>query len=142
MKTAFLSMVLACATAGASAATTFAGVPEPLGSTLGMHQVKAASWKNGVLRVQLQKNEVSELVYYTFVYHGVCSEQWHKPEAFNKMGLVRAEVLDATGAKGFAFDGDAAVCAEMGNMGKKFGNFIGERTSKCEAGQCTGGKRQ
>ena len=113
MQAAFLSLVLASATFAASAATPFAGVPEPLGSSLGMHQVKEASWKNGVLRVQLQKSEVSELVYYTFVYHGVCSEQWHKPEAFNKMGLVRAEVFDAAGAKGFAFDGDAAVCAEM-----------------------------
>lgn len=141
MKTAILSMALACTALGASAATPFAGVPEPLGSSLGMHQVKAASWNNGVLRVQLEKKEVSELVYYTFVYHGVCAEQWHKPAAFNKMGLVRAEVLDAAGAKGFAFDGDAAVCADMGNMGKKFGNFIGERTTRCEAGQCTGGKR-
>jgi len=129
-------MVLACATAGASAATSFAGVPVPLGSFLGMHQVKEASWKNGVLRVQLQKAEVSELVYYTFIYHGVCSEQWHKPEAFNKMGLARVEVLDAAGAKGFAFDGDAAVCAEMGSMGKKFGDFIGGRSSRCEAGAC------
>lgn len=136
MKTAIVSLALASAAVGATAATSFAGVPEPLGSFLGMHQVKEASWKDGVLRVKLQKTEVSELVYYTFVYHAVCSEQWHKPEAFNKMGLVRAEVLDAAGAKGFAFDGDAAVCAEMGSMGKKFGNFIGERTSKCEAGTC------
>ncbi|TXH86726.1 MAG: hypothetical protein E6Q78_16465 [Rhodoferax sp.] len=136
MKSAMLSMALACATVGAAAAAPFAGVPEPLGGSLGMHQVKEATWKNGVLRVQLQKAEVSELVYYTFIYHGICAEQWHKPEAFNKMGLTRTEVLDATGAKGFAFDGDAAVCAEMGSMGKRFGNFIGERTSKCEAGAC------
>jgi hypothetical protein len=141
MKTAFLTMALACATFGASAATPIAGVPEPLGSSLGMHQVKDASWKNGVLRVQLQKAEISELVYYTFIYHGICAEQWHKPAAFNQMGLVRTEVFGATGVNGFAFDGDAAVCAEMGNMGKKFGKFIGERTTRCEAGQCTGGKR-
>lgn len=142
MKTTLLSMALACATAGASASAPFAGVPEPLGSHLGMHQVKAASWNNGVLRVQLPNPAVSELVYYTFIYHGICAEQWHQPAVFNKMGLVRVEVLDAAGAKGFAFVGDAAVCAEMGNMGKKFGSFIGERTSKCEAGQCAGGKRQ
>lgn len=136
MRTTLLTMALACAMVGASATTPFAGVPEPLGSYLGLHQVKTATWKEGVLRVQLQKAELSELVYYTFIYHGVCAEQWHKPAAFDKMGLVRVEVLDAAGAQGFAFDGDAATCAEMGNMGKKFGLFIGERTRKCAAGIC------
>ncbi len=141
MKKTMLVCLFAGTTAAALAAAPFAGVPEPLGKSLGMHSVQSATMQGGVLRVQLNKPVLTELTYYTFVYHGICAEQWHSPTAFKQMGLKRVEVLDAAGVQGFAFDGDTSTCAEMGNLGKKFGVFIGERTTRCDAGQCTGGKR-
>lgn len=136
MRKSLCAVVLGLVGLTGAMAAPVAGVPEPLGSYLGLHHVKQAAMKDGVLRVQLEKAAVSELTYFTFIYHGICAEQWRKPAAFNAMGLKRVEVLDAAGASGFAFDGDAAVCAEMGNMGKKYGDFIRERTSACQMGKC------
>lgn len=136
MKRIIIACILGSAAAWSLAAAPLPNVPEPLNKSLTSHGVKSAAWDKGVLRVQLDKPAVSELVYSTFIYHGICAEQWRSTAAFNKMGLTRVEVLDAAGTQGYAFDGDAAVCAEMGNLGKKFGVFIGERTSKCEAGRC------
>lgn len=136
MKNGWMAAMLAWAVGSAAVAAPLAGIPEPLGSYLGMHQVKQASMKDGLLRVQLDKTDVSELTYFTFIYHGICAEQWRKPAAFNAMGLQRVEVFDAAGAKGFAFSGGDAVCAEMGNLGKKYGDFIRQRSTVCQAGQC------
>lgn len=131
-----VALLLGCSFAVAWAGTDFKNVPEPLQKTLGMHGVKNAAMEAGVLRVALHKTALTELTYSTFVYHGICADQWRNPEKFAKFGITRVEVLDAAGADGFAFDGDAATCADMGQMGKKFSSFIGERTSKCTAGVC------
>ncbi|MDT8992280.1 hypothetical protein RQP54_15515 [Curvibacter sp. APW13] len=137
MKKRLFAALLLSAAWSAQASAPLSGVPEPLGSYLGAHQVKQAAMKDGVLRVQLEKADVSELSYFTFIYHGICAEQWRKPAAFNAMGLKRVEVFDAAGAKGFAFDGDSAICAEMGSMGMKYGDFIRQRSTACQAGKCT-----
>lgn len=126
---------------GCFASVVFAGpvltnVSEPLSHSLRSDATKSAVMDAGVLRVILNKPTVSELVFYTFIYHDICAEQWRKPEQFAKAGLKRVEVLDAGGATGFAFDGDAATCAEMGQMGKNFRTFIGQRTTQCEGGRC------
>lgn len=133
--------MLCCSAVLAWAGTDFKNVPALLEKSLGMHSVKNAAMEAGVLRVALHKTTLTELTYSTFIYHGICAEQWRSPEKFAKYGITRVEVLDAAGAAGFAFDGDAATCADMGQMGKNFGTFIGQRTSKCAAGQCAAGKR-
>lgn len=120
----------------AFAGTELTNVPEPLNKSLRSEGTKSAAMDGGVLRVVLNKPVLSELAFFTFIYHDVCAEQWRKPEPFAKMGLKRVEVLDAAGTDGFAFDGDTATCADMGQMGKNFRTFIGQRTSKCEAGRC------
>lgn len=121
---------------GAVAGVDLKNIPEALQKPLAMHSVKSASMDGGVLRVALDKPVLTELTYSTFIYHGICAEQWRNPAKFAKAGVTRVEVLDAAGAAGFAFDGDAATCADMGQLGKSFGTFIGQRTSKCEAGRC------
>lgn len=120
----------------ALAGTTLKNVPEPLNHSLGSHGTKSAAMDGGTLRVVLNKPVLTELTYYTFIYHAICAEQWRAPEPFAKMGLKRVEVLDAAGAAGFAFDGDAATCADMGQMGKNFRTFISQRTAQCAAGRC------
>ena len=84
----------------------------------------------------MDKPEVSELVYSTFVFHSVCSQQWRHPQEFAGLGLTRAELLNATGTQGFAFDARGDVCAQMGEMGKNFRTFIAQRTVACAGGSC------
>lgn len=125
-----------CMAMVAIAGTELKNVPEPLNKSLVSHGIQSAAMDGSVLRVVLNKPVLTELTYFTFIYHGICAEQWRSPQTFAKMGLRRVEVLDAAGAAGFAFDGDSATCADMGQMGKNFRTFIGERTTKCEAGRC------
>ncbi len=120
----------------AYAGTELKKVPEPLGKTLGSHGTKSAAMEGGTLRVVLDKAALTELTYFTFIYHSICAEQWRSPETFAKMGLKRVEVLNAGGTDGFAFDGDAATCAAMGQMGMNYRTFISQRTTPCAAGRC------
>lgn len=133
----WIAMGLGWMAMAAWAGTELHNVPEPLNHSLRSEGTKSASMEGGVLRVILNKPALSELAFFSFIYHDICAEQWRKPESFAKMGLKRVEVLDAAGVAGFAFDGDTATCADMGQMGKNFRTFIGQRTSKCEAGRCS-----
>mgnify|MGYP003602013337 FL=1 len=101
-----------------------------------MHPIKSAQLDNGVLRLQMDKPAVSELVYSTFVFHNICAEQWHHPDQFAKLALAKVELLNASGQQGYAFDARGDVCVQMGQLGKKFGAFIAQRTVPCEAGVC------
>lgn len=127
---------LGCMAVAAFAGAELSKVPAPLNQSLASHSTKSAAMDGGVLRVVLNKPALTELAFFTFIYHDICAQQWRQPESFAKMGLKRVEVLNAAGADGFAFDGDAAVCADMGQMGKNYRTFIGQRTAKCEAGRC------
>jgi hypothetical protein len=98
--------------------------------------LKSVQLDNGVMRLQMDKPVVTELVYSTFIFHNICAEQWHNPEQFAKLALTRVELLNATGAQGFAFDARGDVCVQMGQLGKNFRTFIGQRTVQCEAGTC------
>lgn len=132
----WIALGLGCMAIAAFAGTDLKNVPEPLNRSLTSHGTNSAAMDGGVLRVVLNKPVLTELTYFTFIYHGICAEQWRAPEKFATMGLTRVEVLDASGAAGFAFEGTAATCADMGQMGKSFGTYIGQRTSRCEAGRC------
>lgn len=132
----WLVWACACFASVAFAGPVLTNIPEALNHSLRSEGTKSAVMDAGVLRVVLNKPELSELAFFTFIFHDICAEQWRKPELFAKTGLKRVEALDAGGATGFAFEGDAATCAEMGQMGKNFRTFIAQRTTPCEAGRC------
>ena len=90
----------------------------------------------GVLRAQLNKAEVTELVYQTFVFHNICAREWYEPQQFASLGLARVELLNAKGDQGFAFDTRGNVCTEMGRLGKNFRTFISQYTVACTASGC------
>lgn len=128
----------ACATATlAWAGVQFTNVPQAMHKPLGNHSLKAAQLDGqGVLRVQMDKPMVSELVYATFIYNGICAEQWRHPERFATLALAQVQVFDATAAQGFAFDARGDICVRMGRMGQNFHALIAERTVACSAGAC------
>jgi len=120
----------------AGTATEFKNVPAPLQKSLVHHGLKTAQLDNGVLRLQMDKPEISELVYTTFIYHGFCAEQWRSPERFTGVQLARVELLNTNNTQGYAFDVRGDVCEQMGQLGKNFRTFIGQYTVKCSAGAC------
>ena len=127
---------LGCVATVAFASMELKNIPEPLNQSLRLHGTKSATMEAGLLRVVMRQPTLTELTYYNFIYHGICAEQWRTPEKFAQIGLKRVEVLDAAGVAGFAFDGDATTCADMGQMGKNFRTFVDRYTAKCEAGRC------
>lgn len=98
--------------------------------------LKAAQMQNGVLRVLIAKPDVSELTYYTYVYHDICANQWRQPDVFAQWKLQRVEVFNASAAQGFAFDARGSACAEMGQMGMNYRTYMQQRTQVCQAGSC------
>lgn len=122
--------------AGNAMAVEYSNVDASLQKALGHTSLKAAHMNNGVLRVQLAKPDVSELTYYTYVYHDICAHQWRQPEVFAQWKLQRVEVFNDSAAQGFAFDARGSVCADMGQMGKNYRTFMQQRTQVCQAGTC------
>jgi len=131
-----LALLIATASTFAMAAPEFTNVPAPLQKSLSHHGLKTAKLDSGVLRLSMDKPEISELVYYTFVYHGFCAEQWRSPERFTGVSVNRVELFNTDGTQGFAFDARGDVCVQMGQMGKNYRTFIGQYTTRCTAGTC------
>lgn len=131
-----LALLLSAVCTLAVAETDLSHLPAPLNKSLRGNAIKSAQLDNGVLRLQMDKPAVSELVYSTFVFHNICAEQWHHPDQFAKLALAKVELLNASGQQGYAFDARGDVCVQMGQLGKKFGAFIAQRTVQCEAGVC------
>jgi len=131
-----LALLIGAACTLAFADTEYKNVPEHLQKSLRGNTLKSAQLDKGVLRMQMDKPEVTELVYSTFVFHNICAEQWHNPQQFAKLALARVELLNASGNQGFAFDARGDVCEQMGQLGKNFRTFIAQYTVKCEAGTC------
>ena len=131
-----LALLLSAVCTLAVAETDLNHLPAPLNKSLRGNAIKSAQLDNGVLRLQMDKPAVSELVYSTFVFHNICAEQWHHPDQFAKLALAKVELLNASGQQGYAFDARGDVCVQMGQLGKKFGAFIAQRTVPCEAGVC------
>ena len=135
MKT-LLAVLIATASTLAAAAPEFKNVPAPLQKSLSHHGLKSAELDQGVLRLRMDKPEISELVYATFVYHGICAEQWRSPERFVGVNLARVELLNTNASQGYAFDASGDVCVQMGQMGKNYRTLINQRSAKCEGGTC------
>ena len=131
-----LALLIGAASTLALAAPEFKNVPAPLQKSLAHHGLKTAQLDNGVLRLQMDKPEISELVYSTFIYHGFCAEQWRSPERFAGVPLNRVELLNTNSTQGYAFDVRGDVCVQMGQMGKNYRTLIGQHTVKCEGGAC------
>ena len=130
-----LLALLACATTTlAWANPDFKNVPPSMQKSL--HGISAAQFDGGVLRAQMNKPEVTELVYNTFVFHNICAREWYEPQQFASLGLARVELLNAKGDQGFAFDTRGNVCTEMGRLGKNFRTFISQYTVACTASGC------
>ncbi len=126
----------AFAACSAVAGTEFKNVEPSLQKALGSHGLKSAQMHDGALRVLMDKTEVTELVYATFVYHDICAHQWRQPQQFAQWGLTRVEVMNTNATQGFAFDARGTVCADMGHLGKNFRSFIQQRTTACAAQAC------
>ena len=131
-----LALLCGAASTLALAAPEFSNVPAPLQKSLAHHGLKTAQLDNSVLRLRMDKPEVTELVYATFIYHGFCAEQWRSPERFAGLTLTRVELLNTSGTQGYAFNVRGNVCEQMGQMGKNFRSFIAQRTVSCDAGTC------
>ncbi len=132
-----LALLAAAATCTlALAAPEFSNVPAPLQKSLAHHGLKTAQLDNSVLRLRMDKPEITELVYATFIYHGFCAEQWRSPERFAGLTLTRVELLNTSGTQGYAFNVRGNVCEQMGQMGKNYRSLITEHTVKCEGGSC------
>lgn len=129
-----------CASAACTlvfAEVQFTNVPEPMHKPLKNHNLKSAQLDSkGVLRVQINKPVVSELAYSTFIFNGICAEQWRNPARFATLALMRVEVFNAAAAQGFAFNATGDICTQMGHMGKNIHALIAERTVSCTAGAC------
>ena len=133
----YIVALLACAASTlALADSEFKNVPPLLHKSIQHGGVTAAQFDGGVLRAQLNKAEVTELVYQTFVFHNICAREWYEPQQFASLGLARVELLNAKGDQGFAFDARGEVCAETGKLGKNFGTFIGQYSVACTGGSC------
>ena len=132
----WLALLIGAASTLAFAGTEFKNVPETLQKSLQGNSLKTAQLDQGVLRLQMDKPVVSELVYSTLIFHNICGVQWHYPEQIAQFALKRVELLDAAGAQGYAFDTRGDVCVQMGQLGKNFRTFIAQHTVKCDAGIC------
>ncbi len=132
----FVALMACAASTLALADTAYMNVPPLLHKSIQAGGVTAAQFDGGVLRAQLGKSEVSELVYGTFIFHNICAKEWYEPQQFARLGLSRVELLNAAGNQGFAFDARGDVCTEMGKLGKNFRSFIGQHTVACTASGC------
>ncbi|MCE1249162.1 MAG: hypothetical protein LWW82_00335 [Comamonadaceae bacterium] len=132
-----LALLLAAASTLALAEPNMDQVPNVLRKPLLGNGLQAAQMNDkGVLRLQMGKPQVSELVYSSFIFHSICAEQWRHPKEFAQAGLTRVELLNADSSQGFAFDASGDVCERMGQMGQKYRELIGPRTSACSAKSC------
>ena len=132
-----LFALLACTACTLAAAdTAFTNVPPTLQKALHGSAIQSARLDAGVLRLQMDKPQVTELVYATFVFHSICAPQWRQPQAFAQAGLARVELLNADASQGYAFDARGDVCARMGQMGQNYRGLITQHTSACTAQSC------
>lgn len=133
----WLALLISAASTLAFAGVEFKNVPEAMQKPLSNHTLKTAEMdKAGMLRLQMDKPVLSELVYSNFIVHGICAEQWRNPERFASWALTRVEVFDASAAEGFAFDARGDICEQMGRMGQKIKPLVDQRSVVCQAGVC------
>lgn len=134
--TSAAAFFLAVASTLALAEPALDSVPEVLRKPLLGNGLKTAQMQQGVLRLQMDKREVSELTYSSFIFHSICAQQWRSPEAFAKVALARVELFNADASQGRAFDARGDVCERMGKMGQNYRSLITQNTVACTANAC------
>ena len=133
----WLALLISAASTLAFAGVEFKNVPEAMQKPLSNHKLKTAEMdKAGVLRLQMDKSAISELVYSNFIINGICAEQWRNPERFASLALTRVELFDASAAEGFAFDARGDICEQMGRTGQNVKILVDKRSVACNAGVC------
>ena len=133
----WLAFLFCAASTLAFAGVEFKNVPEAMHKPLSNHKLKAAELdKAGVLRLQMDRPAISEMVYSNFIIHGICAEQWRNPERFASLALTRVELFDASAGEGFAFDARGDICEQMGRTGQKLKPLVDQRSVVCHAGAC------
>lgn len=137
MKLRFFALATLGLAAGVCAAgTAFTQVEPTLQQALAHSQLESAQMKEGNLRVVLNKADLTELSYATFIFHDICAHQWRQPAVFAQWKIARVEVLARGAQQGYAFDARGSACADMGELGKNFRSFIMQRSKTCSAGVC------
>lgn len=137
MKLRFFAVATLGLAAGVCAAgTSYTQVEPTLQQALAHSHLESAQMNDGNLRVVVNKAELSELSYATFIYHDICAHQWRQPALFAQWKIARVEVMARGAQQGYAFDARGSVCAEMGALGKNFRSFIMQRSKTCGAGAC------
>ena len=133
----WLAFLISAASTLAFAGVEFKNVPEPMHKPFSNHKLKTVELdKGGLLRVQMDKPAVSELVYSNFIIHGICATKWRNPERFATLDLTRVELLDANATEGFAFDARGDICEQIGRTGQNVKLLVDQRSVVCSAGVC------
>lgn len=130
------AVVLASTSTLAVAEPNFESVPQVLHKSLLGNSLKTAQMHQGVLRLHMDKPQVSELTYSSFIFHSICAEQWRHPKEFAQMALTRVELFNTDASQGHAFDARGDVCERMGKMGQNYRNIITQNTMACAANAC------
>lgn len=111
-------------------------VPEGVKAAISNMPLQSWSFKQGSLRLVMDKRLVSPTFYSTAV-HLVCGEQWQNPAAFQRMRLERIEVLNHVDAQGFALLDASNKCRDLGKAtGNSGETMIQAAAVRCEAGVC------
>lgn len=111
-------------------------VPKGVESAIKNLSLQSWSFRDGKLRLVMDRRTVSKEVYSTAV-NLVCGEQWREPAAFERMWLERIEVLNYANAQGFALLNANAQCRRLGKATGASGEMlIQDAAVKCEAGVC------
>ena len=125
-----LALLLSAVCTLAVAETDLNHLPAPLNKSLRGNAIKSAQLDNGVLRLQMDKPAVSELVYSTFVFHNICADggttptsspNWHWPGG----------TAQRVSQQGYAFDARGDVCVQMGQLGRSLAPSL--RSARCRA---------
>ena len=133
----WLAFLICAASTLALAGEEFKNVPEAMQKPLSNHKLKAAELdKAGVLRLQMDRPAISEMVYSNFIIHGICATKWRNPERFATLDLTRVELLDANATEGFAFDARGDICEQIGRTGQNVKLLVDQRSVVCSAGVC------
>lgn len=120
----------------AQAEPNFESIPEILRKPLLGNGLTMAQMNQGVLRLQMDKREVSELTYSSFIFHSICAQQWRNPAGFATAALTRVELFNADASQGHAFDARGDVCERLGKMGQSYRALITQNTVACAANAC------
>ena len=115
------------------AASVHAAVPASLERSLAGFERQELTYKDGVLRMVMNRSVVQWDVFSTVTTLGLCAPYWRKEKDLVKFSPRRFEVVNARQAQGFALAEDIAKgCAKVGKQGGA--EYLKSKTWVCIAG--------